>query len=75
MENYVIYRFLHRINDNTRLFSFSLILLTTQSHLHFSFLIFNMELFKTNRGKLGILYDGFRFRKDRDSKRYFYGDV
>ena len=27
-----------------------------------------MELFKTNRGKPRILYDGFRFRKDRDSK-------
>ena len=27
-----------------------------------------MDFFKTNRGKPGILYDGFRFRKDRDSK-------
>ena len=27
-----------------------------------------MEHFKTNRGKPGILYEGFRFRKDKDSK-------
>ena len=27
-----------------------------------------MEQFKTNRGKPGILYEGFRFRKDRASK-------
>ena len=27
-----------------------------------------MEHFKTNRGKPGILYEGFRFRKDRDTK-------
>ena len=27
-----------------------------------------MEVFKINRGKPGILYEGFRFRKDRDSK-------
>ena len=27
-----------------------------------------MEHFKTNRGKPGILYDGFRYRKDRNSK-------
>ena len=27
-----------------------------------------MEHFKTNRGKSGILYEGFRFRKDRDPK-------
>ena len=27
-----------------------------------------MEQFKTNRGKPGILYEGFRFRKDRGSK-------
>ena len=72
MENYVIYRVLHRVNDNcislTRSFSFSLIILTTQSHLHFSFLIFNLEHFKTNLGKPGILHEGFRFRKDMDSK-------
>ena len=72
MENYVIYRFLHRINDNTR---FSLILLTTQSHLHFSFLIFNMELFKTNRGKPGILTTVLDLEKTGTQKRYFYGDM
>ena len=27
-----------------------------------------MEHFKTNRGKPGILYEGFIFRKDRDSR-------
>ena len=27
-----------------------------------------MEHFKTNRGKPAILYEGFRLRKDRDSK-------
>ena len=27
-----------------------------------------MEHFKTNRGKRGILYEGFRLRKERDSK-------
>ena len=30
--------------------------------------ILNMEHFKTEHGKRGILYEGFRFRKDRDSK-------
>ena len=29
--------------------------------------IFNMEHFEMNHGKPEILYEGFRFRKDRDS--------
>ena len=39
-------------------------LLTTQSFLHFIF-----QFFIWNGGKPGILYEGFGFRKDRDSKK------
>ena len=50
----------------SRSFSFSLILLTTHVIFTVQLLIFNMEHFKKNRGKPGILYEGFKLSKDRD---------
>ena len=65
MEKYASYRVLRKVNDicyfTHRLFSFSIILITKVTFtklILFQFLIWN--IFKTNLGKPGVLYEGKR---------------
>ena len=59
MEKYFSYRVLRKVNDNCyithRLFSFSLMLLTTQSLLHFIFQFFIWNILKQTVENLEVL--------------------
>ena len=78
MEKYVNYRVLCKVNNNcyfaNRLL-FSLMLLTTQSPLHFIFQFFNMEHFKTNRGNQEFYMKVLDLGKPGTQKRQICGDA
>ena len=59
---------LRKVNDNCLLIKYSVLALCFLQYSHFCILHFIFEHFKRNRGNPGILYDGIRFRKDRDSE-------